>query len=56
MTHYELEVYIPQIKEWLPRGLMAPNLQAAKQMAFEPFGQKGWMVEDVREYKGKVEE
>jgi hypothetical protein len=53
MNYYELEVFIPLLDVWLPRGIMAPNLQAAKQMAFEPFGQKGWMVEDVREYKGK---
>ena len=48
MTYYELEVYIPFLDVWLPRGITAPNLTTAKQMAFEPFGQKGWEVVDVR--------
>ena len=53
MTYHELEVFIPLLDVWLPRGIMAPSLTAAKQMAFEPFGQKGWEVTGVREYKGK---
>jgi hypothetical protein len=47
-NYYEMEVHLMDLDVWMPRGVNAPNLTSALERAFEPYGVKGWIVDDWR--------